>query len=97
MRSKEPGSWTVISEDWVLRFTGSIPKGLYDDYPEGAAERTELFSVKNDPGEAHNLIDQFPEVAASLKAVAAKQMKELPPPVKWNRTKWNELQRSLEN
>lgn len=97
MRSKEPGSWTVISDEWVLRFTGHIPKGLYDDYPDGAPGRMELFSVKDDPGERNNLIEQYPEVVAELKAVAARRAKELPPPKNWSRPRWNELQDNLGN
>ncbi|QHI69805.1 sulfatase family protein [Tichowtungia aerotolerans] len=96
MRSKEPGSWTVVTDEWLLRFTGEIVPGLYRDYPDGNSARMELYSVKDDPGETHNLAGQYPETVATLKAIAAKRAKTLPPPSHWNRLKWQELQDSLE-
>lgn len=96
MRNKEPGSWTVVTDDWLLRFTGEIVPHLYTDWPDGRPARMELYSVKDDPGETHDLAGQYPETVATLKAVAAKRGKQLPPPAQWSRGKWQELLNSLE-
>ena len=91
IRDKEPGSWTVMSDEWVLRFTGKIEKGMYNDFPDGKQSGMELYSMKNDPGETRDLHTQYPEVVTELKSVAAKQMTGLPPPAHWSREKWEEL------
>lgn len=96
VRSREPGSWTVLTDSWILRFTGTLAKGLYKDLPDGNPAHYELYDVRNDPGEAQNILDQHPEAATPLKSIAAKQAAGLPPPVKWSRARWDELKRSLE-
>jgi uncharacterized sulfatase len=96
VRNCEPGSWTVLTDSWLLRFTGTLAEGLYKDQPAGIPAHYELYDVRTDPGEKQNVFDQHPETAATLKAVAAKQTSGLPPPVKWSRPRWDELKTSLE-
>lgn len=96
VRNREPGSWTVLTDFWLLRFTGTLAEGLYKDQPAGIPSHYELYDVRNDPGEKQNVFEQHPETAATLKAVAAKQAVSLPPPVKWSRSRWDELKNSLE-
>ena len=96
IRQKEPGSWTVVNKDWILRFTGQIIPGMYNDYPEGSAPQYELYSMQNEPGETVNCFEQHPEIAAQLRSVAAKRIEDTLPPAKWNREKWQELRNSFD-
>lgn len=95
-RSREPGSWTVVTDDWLLRFTGTVEEKLYNDFPDGRAPQLELYDMRRDPGEARNVVGEHPETVAALKAIAAKRMAQLPPPAHWSRKNWTELKTSLE-
>ena len=90
-RNKAPGGWAVLQGDHVLRFTGTMEPGVYKDYPDGAPAKTELFDVTKDPTEATNLIDQQPELAETMKTEYLKRAADFPPPVVWNKEKYDEL------
>ncbi|AKJ64625.1 sulfatase [Kiritimatiella glycovorans] len=90
MRAHEPGSWTVVTDRWVLRFTGAVDPGLYTDLPEGRPARLALYRAEDDL-ERHNVADRYPETVQRLRAVAAQRAGELPPPAWWNQRKWREL------
>ncbi len=96
VRGKEPGSWTVINGEWLLRFTGRVIPGIYSDAPNGIEPQLELYKIDIDPGETRNLVNQHQDVVKGLKAIAAEQAKTLPPPVVWHRDKWVELMHSLD-
>jgi len=93
--AREPGSWTVVTDDWVLRFTGKIPRGLYRDSPEGKSAGVALYSVKDDPLELENVADRYPERVSMLSGFAAQHAAKTESPQRWNRKKWQELKESL--
>jgi len=95
MRLQEPGSWAVITDRHLLRFTGTLPPGLYADHPDGLPARTELYDLPADPGEKNSLAESNPETVKELRAVMAAHAQHLPPPNRWNRKKWTELMESL--
>jgi hypothetical protein len=72
-----------------------VDAGLYKDAPDGIPSHIELYNVKTDPGETRNVAMAFPEKVATLKALAACQSKQLPPPAHWSRRRWQELKDSL--
>jgi arylsulfatase A-like enzyme len=95
MRLQEPGSWAVMTDRHLLRFTGTLPAGLYADHPDGLPARTELYDLPADPGEKNNLAESNPETVKKLRALMAAHAQNLPPPNRWNRKKWTELMESL--
>lgn len=87
----EPGSWTVVTDDWVLRFIGEIPSNLYRDYPDGKSSGLALYSVKRDLLEQDNVAEQHPETVSILSGFAGEHGLKVAPPQTWNRNKWQEL------
>jgi arylsulfatase A-like enzyme len=61
------GSFAIRDGDWKLIATsGSGGRGLPKSKPSDRPYQ--LYNMKNDPGEAANVIDQYPEVAKQLEA-----------------------------
>ena len=95
VRAKEPGSWTVVSGDWLLRFTGTVIPGIYSDAPEGIPPRLELYNIRSDPGERENLVEEETGVVTRLRSIGADWAEELPPPAVWRHDRWEELMASI--
>lgn len=91
MTSKDPGAWLVVTDDWVLRFTGEIEPHHYRDMPMGGPATFELYSMKDDPGESNNLAAQHPKLVDELRHHAILYSLELPAPNYWEEAKWMEL------
>jgi len=90
-RDESPGGWAVTDGNFMLRFVGTTPAGLFIDMPDGAPARRELYDMREDPGERTDLIDKLPQVAERLeKAYAAEAMKFVAP-ARWRRDRWREL------
>ena len=95
MTSKEPGAWIVVTDDWALRFTGEIEPYQYSDMPQGGPSIFELYSMKDDPGERHNMAALHPKIVDQLRLHAVRRSLELPPPNYWEKAKWMELMYSV--
>lgn len=94
-REESPGAWVVTDGTYLLRYVTATPAGLFNDMPEGEAGHYELHDLREDVQEERNLATQLPQVVERLKAVYAKRARSLPPPSKWRRDRWEELNRSL--
>lgn len=90
-REESPGAWVITDGKYLLRFVTSTPAGLYRDSPDGAPARYELFDLREDPGETRNLYQQLPQVAREMERAYRERSKELPPPTRWRRDRWNEM------
>ncbi|TYA71559.1 sulfatase family protein [Seonamhaeicola marinus] len=86
-----PSSWVVIKGDYMLRFVGTLEKGIYYDFLEGRAPIFELFNIKNDPAENNDISDKHPELVEEMKALFYNEFKSFPKPVDWKLPKWEEL------
>lgn len=90
-REESPGAWAVTDGEHLLRFTGTVIPGLFQDLPDGRGPRHELFDVRRDPGETKDVFAARPEVARKLAAAWKRERDTLPPPPRWNRRRWDEL------
>lgn len=90
-REESPGAWVVTDGKYLLRFVTKTPAGLYQEAPDGAPARFELYDLREDPGETRNLYSQLPQVARELVGVFRTRAKDLPPPAKWRRDRWEEM------
>lgn len=94
-RGEEPGhappAWTVIKENYLLRYVGEIEKGIYTDFLEGDKPKFELYNILKDPSEKYNLAQELPDKVKELVALYNNNKKELKPPVDWKKAKWEEL------
>ncbi len=90
-REKAPGGWAVAKGDFVLRFTGTIAPGIYNELPNGAPARLQLFNVAQDPAETTDLMDQNPELAEGMRQDYLKRSRSFTPPVAWDEERWREL------
>lgn len=86
-----PSAWVVRKGDYLLRFTGKVAPGIYLDFPMGNEGRVELYNVKTDPAEINNLVLKMPEKVNELAAIYFNDSKDFPPPVTWDKEKWQEL------
>lgn len=90
-REESPGAWVVTDGKYLLRFVTATPAGLYQESPEGAPARHELYDLREDPGETRNLYEQLPQLARELQAVFHETSKSLPPPTRWRRDRWEQM------
>ena len=95
-RNFAPPAWVVIKGDYMLRYTGSIERDLYTDYPEGAEPKLELFNIANDPAERTDISKEFPPKVDELVDIYRRESANFLPPVVWRRSKWEELQLSFQ-
>ncbi|MDG1729109.1 MAG: sulfatase-like hydrolase/transferase [Algibacter sp.] len=86
-----PPAWVVIKDDYLLRFTGTLEKGIYKDHMEGRTPIIELFNIKNDPAENNNLVKKYPEKVKELSQLYFNESENFPPPADWKKSKWEEL------
>ena len=89
-----PPAWVVIKGDYLLRYTGILEKGIYYDNMEGRGPVVELYNIKNDPAETHNLAERFPDTVKVMAKEYFKESSGFPPPVAWEKSKWEELRDS---
>jgi uncharacterized sulfatase len=90
-REESPGAWVITDGKYLLRFVTSTPAGLYQESPEGAPARYELYDLREDPGETRNLYRQLPQVARDMERAFRDRSKNLPPPTRWRRDRWEEM------
>ncbi|WP_282121789.1 sulfatase family protein [Algibacter mikhailovii] len=90
-----PPAWVVIKDGYLLRYTGTLESGVYLDHLEGRAPIVELFNIKNDPAELHNVAHSYPEVVKELSELYFKDSKNDRPPTDWKKTKWDELKNKI--
>ena len=90
-RNYAPPAWTVIKDDYLLRYVGEIETDLYREIPEGKGAKYELFNLVADPDETQNLASEMPEKVTELTSVYFKEANDFAPPVVWKRRKWEEI------
>lgn len=88
-----PPAWAIVKGDYLLRFTGVLEKGIYKDFMEGRDPIMELFHLKNDPKEANDLAELMPEKVRELEKEYFKNSEDFIPPTRWDKDKWEELQK----
>jgi len=86
-----PPAWVVIKDNFLLRFTGILEPGIYYDYLDGREPAIELYNIKKDPAELLNLAPSMPEKVKELSTIYFEESKDFPPPVAWDKNKWEEL------
>lgn len=91
-----PAAWVVKKNDYMLRFTGSLVPGVYHDFINGREPVFELYNIKNDPAELNNLAEKMPGKVKELAKLYFSEAKDFPPPVRWEKEKWQELTLSEE-
>ena len=90
-RNFAPPAWVVIKDDNLLRFTGEIEPNLNRDNPEGKASTLELFDIKNDVKESIDISSEFPQKVDELLSIYKNESVNFKPPVRWKKSKWEEL------
>jgi len=91
-REMAPYAYVVIKDNYALRFVAETKEGLYKDMPEGKPAFYEMYNYKEDPGEKNNLIKKDKsELFQELKTIWEQEAKNLPPPYKVGRDKWEKL------
>lgn len=96
-REESPGAWAISDGAYVLRYITATPAGLFSDMPDGEAGHFELHDLREDVQEDRNLASQLPQVVERLKAAYREKARSLPPPSKWRRDRWEEMNKSLVN
>ena len=94
-REFAPPAYVVVQDSFMLRYVGNISPDVYHDYPRGAPATFELFNMIKDPREEINVATLRPEKVAELSAIYTKEARHFPPPIKWSREKWSEIQVEL--
>jgi uncharacterized sulfatase len=90
-REKAPSAWAVVKKNYILRYIASVPPELWKDFPEGRDPVFELYNYNNDPQETKNLIDEEKPIVKDLQNIWHKRASSYPPPVRWNREKWEAI------
>lgn len=90
-RDESPGGWAVVQGDWIMRYIGSLDAGLMKSEPEGKNAFYSLHRLVEDPLEVDNRVKEHPEISAKLIEKFSNYAKELPPPHRWDRKRWQEL------
>ncbi|MEM9718468.1 MAG: sulfatase-like hydrolase/transferase [Bacteroidota bacterium] len=91
-----PPAWVLIQKDFLLRFTGTLPAGVYKEYINGREPILELFDLNTDPAETQDLAEIYPERVAQMSRLYYEEAATLPPPVVWEREKWEEVIQPVE-
>ena len=86
-----PPAWVVIQKDFLLRFTGELPAGIYTEHIKGRKPVLELFDRNTDPAETQNLGRKYPQKLAQMSKLFYEEAATLPPPIVWEIEKWEEL------
>ena len=89
-----PPAWVVIQDEYLLRLTGTLPPGIYHDFMKGREPVKELYHIGRDPMETQDLSLQMPDKVAQLSQLFYDEFQSLPPPITWEREKWEELFRT---
>ncbi|MEM9671077.1 MAG: sulfatase [Cyclobacteriaceae bacterium] len=90
-RNFAPAAWVVIKDNYLLRFTGTIEPNLNREEPEGASPKLELFNIEEDLAENRDISQEFPSKVDELRQIYRQESADFPPPVAWNKSKWEEL------
>jgi uncharacterized sulfatase len=90
-REESPGAYIVTDGTYLLRFTGAIVPGLYNDAATGVPAHFELYDLREDPGEMRDLSQQLPQVVTRLRGKYETQARQWPAPLNWRRDRWAEL------
>ena len=90
-RKFAPPAWALIKGNYLLRYTGILEPGIYNDHLNGREPVMELFDIKNDPAEKINLAQQMPEKLMEMSEIYFKESDKFPPPVVWQRQKWEQI------
>lgn len=90
-RKFAPPAWALVKGDYLLRFTGTLDPGIYYDFIDGRGPIIELFNINNDPTEKINLAGKMPDMVKTMSEIYFKEFDKFPPPVSWEREKWEEL------
>ena len=86
-----PYAWAIIKDDYLLRYVGTVIPDLYADLINGRPPVYELYNIKSDPSETHDLISEMPEKAEELKSLYFSRAKSFPPPFNNRLEKWKEI------
>jgi len=89
-----PPAWVVRKGDYLLRFVGTMEPGIYLEYLEGREPVFELFNIKNDPAERHNLALDMPDLVQEMAEIFFGESISFQSPAVWDRAKWEELKHS---
>ena len=89
-----PPAWVFVKDDYLLRYTGILEKGVYKDFMEGREAIVELYNIKNDPAELKNIADAHPTIVKELSTIYFEESKDFTPPSDWKKSKWEELKDS---
>lgn len=92
-----PPAWAIIKDNYLLRFTGTLEKGVYKDFLDGREPIVELFDLKNDPKENNDLAALMPELVYEMQDTYFKNTADFKPPTTWKKSKWEELQKPFPN
>jgi uncharacterized sulfatase len=90
-----PPAWVVIKDDYLLRYIGILEPEVYLEHMPGREGIIELFNIKNDPSELHNVAEQYPEIVEALTKIYMEDSKDYPPPPNWKKSKWEEIKSTL--
>ena len=92
-RDRSPGSWVVIKDPYLLRYVGAIPADLHPDLPLGVSERYELYNIRKDPLELHNLYFAKPDKTQELTQLYRELSSQFPEPhyKGWHQNSWQPL------
>ncbi len=95
VRNHEPGTWVVRTRDHLLRYTGDLKKGLYNNDAGGRGPVYELYNVEHYPVERDNLYASKPELASQMSQLARQRSKQIVEPLFWRKSSWRELVNSF--
>jgi uncharacterized sulfatase len=86
-----PPAYAVMKDGYLLRYIGKTVPDLYADCPEGCESTTQLYNITKDPAERDDLYSIMPEAVNDLGNIYIEWKKVLVPPVRWSRSKYEEL------
>lgn len=95
-RNESPAAGVITDGRYLLRYVTATPAGLFTEVQDGAPSRWEMYDLREDPQEAHNIIGQLPQVAAQLQKAFYAQARHWPPPTHWRQDRWRELMAGAE-
>ena len=92
-----PPAWAIVKDNYLLRFTGTLENGVYNDHIDGREPILELFDLHNDPKEKNDIAAMMPEMVYEMQETYFKKSGDFKPPTRWDRKKWEELQKPFPN
>jgi arylsulfatase A-like enzyme len=90
-REKAPSGYVVADDRYILRYVSETIPNLYRDAVDGIPAHYELYDYTKDPGEQHNMADQYPERVQQMKAIWKRESTAYPKPVEWGEDKWKAM------